>query len=58
VVGDADKEMPELEHLDAVARDLQAAEFGSLRAVAGEAALELIEGSGPDHRELPGVAAT
>ena len=48
VVGGSDKEMPELESVDAVTRDLQAAELTTLRPV-GEPSperLELIEGSG------------
>jgi DNA recombination protein RmuC len=64
VVGDADKELPELETVDAVARRLQAPELGvPLRTWGGEPGLELIEGSGrgdvDDHDdELGGVAAT
>ncbi|HUY21496.1 MAG TPA: DNA recombination protein RmuC [Acidimicrobiales bacterium] len=59
VVGGADKEMPELVHVDAVARDLHAPELaGSRLARPGEAGLELIEGSGEGHRDLPGAAAT
>jgi len=62
VVGDADKELPELETVDAVARRLQAPELG-VPAWVGEPGLELIEGSGrgdaDDHDdELGGVAAT
>ncbi|HTZ08215.1 MAG TPA: DNA recombination protein RmuC [Acidimicrobiales bacterium] len=64
VVGGSDKELPELERVDAVARDLQAAELTTLRAV-GEPSperLELIEGSGTgradDHRGRPGATAT
>ncbi len=59
VVGGADKEMPELEHIDAVARGLQAPELaGSPRGLAGESGLELIEGSRRDDIELPGAAVT
>jgi DNA recombination protein RmuC len=63
VVGDADKEVPELESVDAVARDLAAPELaGPLRFV-GESGLELIAGSrgddpDDDDLELPGAAAT
>jgi DNA recombination protein RmuC len=59
VVGGADKEMPELDHIDAVARGLHAPELAGLpRAFPGESGLELIEGSGHDELELPGAAAT
>jgi DNA recombination protein RmuC len=59
VVGGADKEMPELDHIDAVARGLQAPELSSRpRGFFGEGGLELIEGSGEDGLDLPGVAAT
>jgi len=63
VVSGADKDMPELEPLDAVARHPEAPELTALRAVAGDGGLELIEGAGrgqgPDApRGLPGAAAT
>jgi DNA recombination protein RmuC len=59
VVGGADKQMPELDHIDAVARGLHAPELAGLpRAFPGESGLELIEGSGHDDLELPGAAAT
>jgi DNA recombination protein RmuC len=59
VVGGADKEMPELEPIDAVARGLQAPELaGPIRGLAGESGLELIEGSRRDDDELPGAAVT
>jgi DNA recombination protein RmuC len=59
VVGGADKEMPELDHIDAMARGLQAKELaGGPRGLAGEAGLELIEGSRQDDMDLPGAAAT
>jgi DNA recombination protein RmuC len=59
VVGGADKEMPELDHIDAVARGLHAPELAGLhRAFPGESGLELIEGSGHDDLDLPGAAAT
>jgi len=59
VVGGADKEMPELEHIDATARGLEAPEFvGVPRGLPGESGLELIEGSRRDDRDLPGAAAT
>jgi len=63
VVGDADKEMPGLDTVDAVARDLRTPELaGPLRFV-GESGLELIEGSrqddvDDDDLDLPGAAAT
>ena len=59
VVGGADKEMPELDHIDAVARGLHAPELsGRPRSFFGEGGLELIEGSGEDGLDLPGAAAT
>ncbi len=59
VVGGADKEMPELEHIDANARALEAPEFAGVpRGLPGESGLELIEGSRRDHVELPGAAVT
>jgi DNA recombination protein RmuC len=59
VVSGGDKEMPELGHIDAVPRDLHAPELAGPRlALAGDTGLELIEGSGPDHLELPDAAAT
>jgi DNA recombination protein RmuC len=59
VVGGADKDMPELDHIDAVARGLHAPELsGRPRSFFGEGGLELIEGSGEDGLDLPGVAAT
>ena len=59
VVGGADKEMPELDHIDATARGLEAPEFaGSPRGLAGESGLELIAGSRRDDLELPGAAVT
>ncbi|HXQ90375.1 MAG TPA: DNA recombination protein RmuC [Acidimicrobiales bacterium] len=57
VVGGADKEMPELEPVDATARALEAPEFArTKRGLLGESGLELIEGSRSDDRELPGKA--
>jgi DNA recombination protein RmuC len=59
VVGGADKEMPELDTIDAVARGLQAPELADTpRWFSGEGGLELIEGSGQDDDdlELPGAA--
>ncbi len=59
VVGGADKGVPELDHIDAVARGLHAPELaGGPRLYPGESGLELIEGSGEDHLDLPGAAAT
>ena len=59
VVGGADKEMPELEPIEAAARGLEAPEFsGSPRGLPGESGLELIEGSRRDDIELPGAAVT
>jgi len=59
VVGGADKEMPALEPVDAVARGLQAPEFeGAPRALPGESGLELIEGSRRHDIDLPGAAVT
>jgi len=59
VVGGADKEMPELEHIDATARGLEAPEFvGAPRGLPGESGLELIEGSRRDDLDLPGAAVT
>jgi len=60
VVGGADKEMPELEHIDAVARGLQAPELAAPTRgwPAGDSGLELIEGSRRDDDELPGAAVT
>jgi DNA recombination protein RmuC len=59
VVGGADKEMPELEPVEATARGLEAPELaGGPRWLAGESGLELIEGSRRDDRQLPGAAAT
>ncbi len=59
VVSGSDKDMPELERVTALARDLQAPELTlAPRGVAGESGLELIEGSRRDDRELPGAAAT
>jgi DNA recombination protein RmuC len=59
VVGGADKEMPALEPVDAVARGLSAPELaGGPRGFVGESGLELIEGSRRDDRDLPGAAAT
>ncbi len=59
VVGGADKEMPELEHIDATARGLEAPEFvGAPRPLPGESGLELIEGSRRDDHDLPGAAVT
>jgi DNA recombination protein RmuC len=54
-VGGSDKELPQLDQLDALARDLQAPELsGTVRPVA--LGLELLEGSGGDRPELPGAA--
>jgi len=54
VVGGADKEMPELDHIDGSARGLEAPEFvGVPRGLPGESGLELIAGSRRDDRELP-----
>jgi DNA recombination protein RmuC len=59
VVGGADKEMPELEPIEAGARGLEAPEFsGPPRGLPGESGLELIEGSRRDDIELPGAAVT
>jgi DNA recombination protein RmuC len=59
VVGGADKEMPELDHIDGSARPLEAPEFvGAPRGLLGESGLELIEGSRRDDLELPGAAVT
>ena len=59
VVGGADKPLLELDHVDGRTRQIEAPEFtGPLRPLAGETALELIEGSGEDFPDLPGVAAT
>jgi len=59
VVGGADKEMPELEHIDSGARALEAPEFASApRGLPGGSGLELIEGSRRDEVELPGAAVT
>ena len=60
VAAGSDKDIPELEHVNAVARDLQAPELTvTPRWLAGESGLELIEGSRRDDpRELPGAAAT
>jgi DNA recombination protein RmuC len=59
VVGGADKEMPELEPIEATARGLEAPELaGAPRWLAGESSLELIEGSRRDERQRPGAAAT
>jgi DNA recombination protein RmuC len=59
VVGGADKEMPELEPIEATARGLEAPELaGAPRWLAGESGLELIEGSRRDDRQRPGAAAT
>ena len=59
VVGGADKEMPELDHIDGSARGLEAPEFvGVPRGLPGESGLELIAGSRRDDRELPGAAVT
>ncbi|HUI05152.1 MAG TPA: DNA recombination protein RmuC [Acidimicrobiales bacterium] len=55
VVGGADKDMPELDTVDGGARALQAPEL-TRRPFGKEAALELIEGSGPDEPDLPGAA--
>jgi DNA recombination protein RmuC len=58
-VGGADRDLPELEPLNAVARAVQAPELaGPPRLLAGEAGLELIEGSGDDRRDRPDAAAT
>jgi DNA recombination protein RmuC len=58
VVGGADKEIPELEHIDGSARGLQAPELAGSPRLAGELGLELIEGSRRDDVELPGAAVT
>jgi len=59
VVSGADKELPELGHIDAVARDLHAPELtGPRRSLPGEAGLELIAGTGQDRDDLPDAAAT
>ncbi len=60
VVGGADKEMPELEHIDAVARGLAGtrARRAAPSGLPGESGLELIEGSRRDDLELPGAAVT
>jgi DNA recombination protein RmuC len=59
VVGGADKEVPELDRIEGVPRDLQAPELaGATRGFIGESGLELIEGSRQDDFELPGAAVT
>ncbi|HUD16176.1 MAG TPA: DNA recombination protein RmuC, partial [Acidimicrobiales bacterium] len=57
-VGGSDKEVPMLDQVDAVARSLQSPELsGAVRPVAEHApGLELLEGSGGEHTELPGAA--
>ncbi len=57
-VGGSDKEVPTLEQVDAVPRGLQAPEVsGAILSLAENTpGLELLEGSGRDHPELPGVA--
>ena len=58
-VAGSDKEIPALEQVNAVARDLQAPELTvAPRWLAGESGLELVEGSRRDDRDLPGAAAT
>jgi DNA recombination protein RmuC len=57
-VGGSDKDVPMLDQVDAVARSLQTPELsGSLHALTERApGLELLEGSGDEHPELPGAA--
>jgi DNA recombination protein RmuC len=57
-VGGSDKEVPMLDQVDAVARRLQAPELGGSVLPLAEKApgLELLEGSGEQQHELPGVA--
>jgi DNA anti-recombination protein RmuC len=57
-VGGSDKEVPVLDQVDAIARNVQAPELvGSLRTWGdGLPGLELLEGSGEDGLDLPGVA--
>jgi DNA recombination protein RmuC len=57
-VGGSDKDVPMLDQVDAVARSLQAPELsGSVHALIERApGLELLEGSGDEHPELPGAA--
>jgi DNA recombination protein RmuC len=56
-VGGSDKDVPMLDQVDAVARSLQAPELsGSVHALIERApGLELLEGSGDEHPELPGA---
>jgi DNA recombination protein RmuC len=56
--GSADRDLPELDPVEAVARAVQAPELaGPPRLLTGEGGLELIEG-GERSRDLPGAAAT
>jgi len=56
--GSADRDLPELGRVDAVARTVDAPELaGPPRLLAGEGGLELIEG-GDGRHDLPGAAAT
>ena len=57
-VGGSDKDVPILDQVDAVARSLQTPELsGSLHALIERTpGLELLEGSGDEHPELPGAA--
>jgi DNA recombination protein RmuC len=56
VVGGADKELPDIDHVDAVARALQSPELGVGSRGATEGALELIEGSRAADDDLPDAA--
>jgi DNA recombination protein RmuC len=58
VVGGADKQVPELDTVDAGSRRLEAPEFATRPRGVTEPTFELIEGSGEDRPELPGAAAT
>jgi DNA recombination protein RmuC len=58
VVSGADKQMPELDTIDAAARRLEAPELLARPRAVSEPAFELIEGSAEDRPELPGAAAT
>ena len=58
-VGSTDRELPDLDPLDATARPVQAPELsGPGRVLGGEVGLELIEGTGAGRRDLPDAAAT
>ena len=57
-VDSPDKDLPDLDPLDATARPVQAAELSGPPRFAGEFGLELIEGSGEGRSDLPDAAAT